>query len=426
MLLCVASPAQAVLFRVGPLDVPSPPGQGFPLWYQDTKGLVLDLCLPTNQAQLDAGVCLILPPNQDPVAGLDLPLVFPTNFPDEAFYWNAGAQIDFPAGGRARLGLALEAAFANGGPAINDQISFGRIRIIVDAPVDGTYKVTHPYGVETFPDVQAGKRAITFTSDIGIGAPGDFTGALQSGIGPFLVAATAPGGTPLPLVTIGGEHFLSDTVLPVSVTGSPFGTNYFEVCVDPPANLDGAGNTCIRISEFTLMGKVHAGAVGSPLTVTETTYTRNSTSAHVDVFATAIPGPGAATPQLSLSDATGTTMPAVLMAGPTPALAQFYGQGVPLAPMTLPAAVMVTNIADIPPTSVIRKLTDQVTITQALYDPATRRLLITPPRATSRCRHTCLPWAFPAASRGLNHSLPGRSRILYPPPCPPSPPRWSR
>src|SRR5262245_64709472 len=66
MLLCVPGPAQAVLFRVGPLDVPSPPGHGFPLWYQDTKGLVLDLCLPTNQAQLDAGVCLILPPAQDP------------------------------------------------------------------------------------------------------------------------------------------------------------------------------------------------------------------------------------------------------------------------------------------------------------------------------------------------------------------------
>jgi hypothetical protein len=151
MLLCVASPAQAVLFRVGPLDVPSPPGHGFPLWYQDTKGLVFDLCLPKNQAQLDAGVCLILPPAQDPAAGLNLPLVFPTNFPDEAFYWNAGTQIGTTLDGVKRPVLALEAAFANGGPAINDQISFGRIRIIVDAPVDGTYKVTHPYGVETFP-----------------------------------------------------------------------------------------------------------------------------------------------------------------------------------------------------------------------------------------------------------------------------------
>src|SRR5262245_52392274 len=71
-LLCLASPAQAVLFRVGPLDEPSPPGNGFPAWYQDTQGRVLDLCLPKNQAQLDAGVCLILPAAQ---GGVDLPLV---------------------------------------------------------------------------------------------------------------------------------------------------------------------------------------------------------------------------------------------------------------------------------------------------------------------------------------------------------------
>lgn len=241
-LLCVASPAPALLFRVGPVKVPAPPAHGFPAWYQDTTGLVLDLCLPANQVQLDAGVCLILPPDQDPVAGLNLPLVFPTNFPEEAFWWNASALITFPAGGRSTLLLGLEAAFGGGGPAINDQFSFGRIRVIVDAPVDGTYTVTHPYGVEHFPAVPAGKGAITFTSDIGIGAPGDFTGALQSGIGPFLVATTAPGGEPQPLVTIGGEQFLSDTLLPVFVTGSPFGTNYFEICVTPPVNLDGAGH----------------------------------------------------------------------------------------------------------------------------------------------------------------------------------------
>src|SRR5262249_1132650 len=158
-----------------------------------------------------------------------------------------------------------------GGPALNEQISFGRIRVIVDAPVSGTYTVTHPYGVEHFPDVPAGKRAITFPSDIGIGAPRGFTGALPSRSAPRPGAATGPGGGPLPLVTIGGEQFLSDTLVPVFVTGSPFGTYYFDVCVTPPANLDGAGHPCIRVSEFTLMGKVHAGAVGSPLTVTEAT-----------------------------------------------------------------------------------------------------------------------------------------------------------
>jgi hypothetical protein len=36
LLLASVTSAQAVLFRVGPNDVPSPPGNGFPLWYQDT------------------------------------------------------------------------------------------------------------------------------------------------------------------------------------------------------------------------------------------------------------------------------------------------------------------------------------------------------------------------------------------------------
>ena len=370
VLLLFAATSHAVLFRTGPSDVPSPPGNGFPLWYQDTAGLVLDLCLPANQAQLDAGICLILPPDQDPVEGINLPLVFPTNFPEESFWWNAGALIDLPGGNRAVLVLGLEATFNGGVPAVNDQISFGRIRIVVDAPVDGNYTVTHPYGVKEFPDVIAGKRAIAFTDDIGIGTPGDFSGALQSGIGPFLVAADAPGGSPLPLVTIGGDQFLSDTLLPEFVTGSPTGNNFFEVCTDNSLGLDGAGGSqCATIDQFSLMGKVHQGAIGSPLKIDSATYSRDATSAQVDVFATAIPGPGAANPVLSVGDAAGTAMSSVLMAGPT-TLGQYYGQGLPPAADTLPAAVIVTNSADNPPSSVTGNLVDEVTIIQAVYNPA--------------------------------------------------------
>ena len=225
VLVLGATSAQAVLFRVGPNDVPSPPGNGYPLWYQDTAGLALDLCLPKNTAQLNAGVCLILPPDQDPVAGLNLPIVFPTNYPDEAFWWNGTAVMDIDANNRAVLVLGLEAAFGGGAVAVGDQVTFGRIRVVVDAPVDGTYTVTHPYGVKVFPDVVAGRRAITFTDDIGIGAPGDFTGALKSGVGPFLQAAELPGGPPRPYFTVpgddSGDQFLADTAAPVFVTGSP-------------------------------------------------------------------------------------------------------------------------------------------------------------------------------------------------------------
>jgi hypothetical protein len=69
-------------------------------------------------------------------------------------------------------------------------------------------------------------------------------------------------------------------------------------------------------------------------------------------------------------------MPSKLMNGPTN-LGQYYGQSIPPAAGAIPAAVVVTNVADNPPSSVTRSLVDEVTITQASYDPATGTLSIT-------------------------------------------------
>ncbi len=376
--LLMTTGAQAALFRVGPNNVPSPPGNGYPFWYQDTLGLALDLCIPETAAQFDA--CLA-PPVPDPA----LPITFPGNWPDESFWYGADATFDFDAAGTnsALLVQALEAAFAGGAAAVGDQIVFGRIRIRIDAPVDGTYTVTYPYGEQVFPNVTAGTRAINVTSDIGIGAPGDFSGALTSAIGPFLTPVDAAG-NPLAPVGIPGaggvnnDFFLTDGVTPVQVTGSPFGTNFFRVCVDTPGGLDGAGTACMETNLFTVIGKMHQGAIGSPLTLDHATYARSTGSTpHVDVFATAASGPGTAAPSLSFGDAAGTNlMPSTLMNGPT-ALGQFYGQSIPTSARALPAAVIVTNMADIPPSSVTRSLVDEVTITQASYDPASGTVTIT-------------------------------------------------
>lgn len=345
------------------------------MWYQDTAGLALDLCLLENQAELEAGVCLILPPAQDPVAGINLPFVFPGNFPDEAFWWNATAVMDMPGGGRAILVLALEAAFGIGPPTIGGQISFARVRIRIDTPATGDYTVTHPYGVEVFQNVPAGTRGINYTADIGIGAPGDFTGALQGPVGPFLVASDAPGGAPLPPVSIPGSAnlSLSEAAVPVFVTGSPFGTNYFEICGP------GLGTPCVRLDQFTLMGKIHTEPIGSPMTVNRASYSRDGTSVRVDVFATASPGPGAPTPVLSVGGAGSgaAAIPNVLMNGPALPLGSYFGQSIPFATDTLPAEVIVTNLADIPPSSQTAKLVDIVTVTEAVYDPATSLLSIT-------------------------------------------------
>jgi hypothetical protein len=48
-----------------------------------------------------------------------------------------------------------------------------------------------------------GTRAINNTVDIGVGAPGNFTGALDGAIGPFLTAATG-------LSKVGTEQFIGD------------------------------------------------------------------------------------------------------------------------------------------------------------------------------------------------------------------------
>ena len=91
--------------------------------------------------------------------------------------------------------MALECAFTTGDAVPGEQITFARIRIRIDTPVAGTYTVFYPYGTKTFAGVPAGLRGINDTFDIGIGAPGDFTGALGGQIGPFLRQVTgAPPG----------------------------------------------------------------------------------------------------------------------------------------------------------------------------------------------------------------------------------------
>ena len=181
--LMIAVGAQAELYRVGPNDLPSPPGHGYPLWYQDTNGVALDLCVPQTLNQLDP--CLATPAPGDPLP--TLPYTFPDNWSDEFFWYGAEALMDIGNGNTALLVQAVEAAFAGGPPAPGDQIAFARIRIRFVVPVDGTYTVTYPYGQEIFPDQTAGDR-LFYTSDVGIGTAGDFTGALNGAIGPFLWA----------------------------------------------------------------------------------------------------------------------------------------------------------------------------------------------------------------------------------------------
>lgn len=357
-LMVVATTAWADFARVGPTNTPSPPGNGFPKWYQDLNGLVLDLCLataPDTGAAQQTACLLTTPPPYDLFAT-------PTpTFPDEAFYFRATSLLNTSATLRASLVLALEAAFANGAPRPGDQMVFARIRVTAGVPFSGTYRVIHPWGEEQFIDVQASgaNRDIVFTEDVGITA-GEFSQALKGRAGPFLTRADKT------FVTLNGAQFLSDGVALETVTGSRFGTNYFEICgpFDGPSLPD----RCIRETGFTLTGRVHdmvTDPIASPLAIQRATYARENNATRVDASASASAGIGQAAPKLSVGAA---GLPPVLMNGPS-SVGLFYAQGLAVPPEAVPGVLSVINSADVPPSMVTQMIVDEVSVLSATYDP---------------------------------------------------------
>ena len=359
LLLIFSGNALAQLARVGPVDA----NNGFPQWYQDSTGLVLDACLP-NSAELTDGTCLVTP---DQLASPTSPITFPSNFPDEFFYSNANATMDVN-GGRALLVLALEGAFVNGPVAAGDQMAFARMRIRIDVPAPGgTYRVIHPFGVEVFPDVAPGLRAINLTNDVGLIA-GNFADALNGRITTFLRASTTAGGPASPFVVLnGGNTFLADPLVTTPITGSPFGTNIFRI--EGP-NIGGPGIDFIETDQFTLMGRVHLAPVPSPVFVARATYRRDPSSAQADVFANATPAIGVPDPVLSI---TGTNTLGTVMSNSG---GKYYGQAQLQDPYAIPASLLITNSADSPVTFTEADLVDEVQISAANWDPSTQTLSV--------------------------------------------------
>jgi len=364
MLLGVVQASHAVLTAVGPT---SPATGYFPVWYQDNNTLSLELCL--SQAVGPNGpMCVLLP--SPPYFDETLPVVFPVNFPDESFWFAADAILE---NGNATVSLryvaALEAAFANGGVVNGDQVSFGRIRFFADVPTPGTYTITHPYGVDVFNVTVTGAgREIQFTRDIGLGAPGNFTGALNGDIGPFLQASATPGDNPNPFIQVGSEFFIGDPNVTQAVTGSPDNTNFLRI--------QGPGID-LQTDQFTLAGKVFGGVLPANVTVDRATYSRSAAGANtVDVFSTTdntsylLTFRDTITPPVS--PATETSM-----AQDAPQNGKFYGQS---APAAVPPYVIVTAVdpavGGATPTSLASTVVDVVKITRAQYDPAQKNLTI--------------------------------------------------
>ncbi|MBD9438262.1 hypothetical protein [Pseudomonas sp. PDM04] len=362
--------AQAALFAVDP--GPYAPANGnFAAWYQDSHGRTLDLCLTkavSSRAPIVPGtpayMCLL---NPNPGIFDDTqPIVFPDNFPDEAFWFTGdGSIVDAARGIDLTYVSAVEAAFAAEDPKEGDQVSFGRIRIRVDVPTAGIYTITHPYGVDIFDVPAGGRRAINMTRDIGIGSPKTYDGALKSDIGPFLRSVNGPYTETNP-ATGAAEQFVGDPNLEEAFTGSPFNTNYIRI--EGPNGLD------LRTTVMAISGKLSTVARPTPLIAERSTYSRKAGDsapvAQQDVFVLAPPPPAVVkldsnTPVLNLTEADTT--------------GHWYAQS--STNPTLPANLVVTadNHLAIPsstPTSRSLPLTDLVVISQAQYNLSNSTLTI--------------------------------------------------
>ncbi|WP_130931986.1 hypothetical protein [Pseudomonas sp. Sample_24] len=353
--------AQAALFAVDPGPY-TPATGGFASWYQDSHGRTLDLCLSkavSSRVPSAPGapsyMCVL-----NPTPGVfddTQPIVFPSNFPDETFWFTGdGAIVDAARGIDLTYVSAVEAAFAAEEPKEGDQVSFGRIRIRVDVPTAGVYTITHPYGVDIFDVPAGGTRAINMTRDIGIGTPKTYDGALKSDIGPFLRSVNGPYTETNP-VTGAAEQFVGDPNLAEAFTGSPFNTNYIRI--EGPNGLD------LRTTVMAISGKLSTVTRPTPLIAERSTYSRKAGEsapvAQQDVFVLAPPPPATVkldsnSPVLNLTEADTT--------------GHWYAQSA--TNPTLPSNLVVTadNHLAIPtstPTSISMPLTDLVVISRAEY-----------------------------------------------------------
>lgn len=379
-LLMVPSLAVAGLKDVGAVD----PGTGFPLWYRDTAGTALALCTEQrpspNASAGGAPMCFPIVPN---------PAGYTGNIGDENFYFNASSSIAGANGFSMLWEGALEATYATGTPVRGEEIVFARIRIVMDTNTAGTYTVTHPYGIEVFPDVKGGKRAVFHTVDIGV-APGIFSGALAGNVGPFLewdrnvADPNAPFGIDpasgtayqVAITNVDGTQvqFLGDPNFFHSVTGSPFGTNFVRVDGPPGSNLDGAGNDFIVTNLFAIVGQRHTLPIAQPLEVYRANLSVDPRGyAQVDVFTESIPG------AKLIATANNVPTQEVLVdavSGEGYGHVEFFALDAAGNPLPLDSQVTVTNIADNPHSKAAAALTDFVSTSLAVMFPDTRALSI--------------------------------------------------
>ena len=347
------APRAGSLVQVGPIAA-----NGFPSWYRDSNGIRLEGCWQTGDP--------LCAPLADEIPNPDAPSTYPDNFPGEHFYQMADASLAAGVAGTVDVIMNLEGAFATDNVIDGDQMVFGRVRILARTAPNGTYRITHPYGVDEF-TISDG-AGIRSTEDIGI-TPGAFGDAMRSRIGPYLTWDTF--GTTGPDAPPAG--YVGDPAIPHAVKGSPYGTNLVRV-----ERKDAAGNyqTLGTTTQFNVQGRL---ARNGGVDVQQATYrTMDDGTKVVEIFASSETGEAIrlVAPDLGYK---GITLEeddyTVAAGGTTHQEGRYYGRfavkpGVDLTGGADATKVVIQNAGDVPVSSKTVSLSDVVTITDASYDGA--------------------------------------------------------
>jgi hypothetical protein len=348
------------LAAVGPTSA----ANGFPTWYADKANTRLEPCLDG-----DNPLCGFLPGD---IPDATKPIAFPANFPDEFFYFLAGAELALPGGGRAVLTSGLEAAFLNSVQP-GDQVTFTRIRVVVRGATPNTeFTFKHPYGELTI--LTDGTGAGRLVRDI---APsvGNFSLALGGDVGPFLkwTGTDAPAG------------YLGDPGVPHTVTGGPK-RNTFEMW-------NGAAQVA-STDQFTIQGKIatNHGVTADAAVVN---------GGFVDVFATS------ESAALHVEGQAGKFVDTLMSHDPNST--RFYARLAVTGSQQV-TSVKVVNNQDNPPSSATVDVR-AVSVTQATYDGATLTV------AASVADQTKYPLTVDAG--GTVGTLPSAAPVGFPLTAPP-------
>jgi hypothetical protein len=429
-------PAHAVLQRVGPPSTAASIG-GYPTWYQDATGLALEFCDPKNQSEVEGGWCLLLAgdvhvvPETFPTAFFDEHFYFAagasapradggrallTLAQEAAFAVGPpipGDQVVF-----ARIRVVLNPVAVTGtyrfihpyGEEVIQGVAGDKIFFTEDVGINcpagqfdcalnsrlGPFLLPSaiPGGAEMPPLTAQNPTPDTNPAHFG----GDFAPTPYPGTGKAYIADPARvgpvTGSPLPVFTDSTGALRNHNIFRIEgPAGSRLG-------IDPAT---GALVDWVETTDFSLMGRVYTGALAGRVDVSRASYASNASERRLDVFASAFettqartPGqarPASILPQLTFFDApcAGVVDEIGDIRPPYSAPAnateyqmfglntEYWGQA---HPASIPNEVCVKDgsardaAGNTIPAFFRQQVTDEVTITQAYYDPGAGTLTV--------------------------------------------------